>query len=349
MKKIIFSFIIYCNLAVIHVYAYPFPQKPTSKSIYIENTYILESALENKQSLEIFLKKYSVNAQEIETGDTALHALSQSMKDIHQVLISSAQMPEFVVKNQLKNPFMENKYIKLQEMTEFLVIQNASPYIKNKKGEKVIESAGFNLYINHVLKNNTLNSNKTIYKVYLAGPEVFLPFYENISRFLQAQVSLFNKYHLKDSDYHIQGLVPPDESKMNSDYFKAGSRIYKQNRALMHSSHAIIANMMKYRDSSMDVGTAYEIGEMVQAKKTVVGYYDEKIYHFQSEESFTQYQFPHQQDLNHNQAHISEHLNFPDNLMVIMATVSEDEEFKIPLSSWEALNVLKSKLDSKTE
>ncbi|MCZ0933321.1 MAG: nucleoside 2-deoxyribosyltransferase, partial [Oligoflexia bacterium] len=186
-----------------------------------------------------------------------------------------------------------------------------------------------------------------------AGPEVFLPFYEKVSRFLQAQTLLFNEYHLKDSNYHIQGLFPSDESDIGSysDYFKAGTEIYNKNRSLMSSSHAIIANMTRHGGSSMDVGTAYEIGEMVQAQKTVVGYYDEKIYHSHYSEEVVRRDFtPSSEDASYNQEDlILEPLEIPDNLMVFMATLSPQEEIKIPSSSWEALFVLKAKLDTKEE
>ena len=352
MEKIIFSFIICCNLLFIKAYAYyPFPNTEIKLS-YIESVHILESALQDKASLEAFLKKYSVNSTELKTGDTALHSLSNQIEGIHHVLISSAQLPNKALKNQSeRNNLLTKEYAEKKEMMEFLILENASPYIKNKKGEQVVLSHGFSLYMDHVLGREDVESDKKIYRVYLAGPEVFLPFYEQISRFLEVQVSLFNKHHLKDSDYHIKALFPANESEVNSyeNYFEEGSKIYNKNRALMHSSHAIIANMTRHRDSSMDVGTAYEIGEMVHAKKTVVGYYDEKSYHFEETEDMTHYNaFLHPGVNNYNQENILEHLEVPDNLMVIMSTVSNYQDFKVPLSSWEALQVLKVKLDSKT-
>ncbi|MDE0091730.1 MAG: hypothetical protein OXN83_00400, partial [Oligoflexia bacterium] len=105
---------------------------------------------------------------------------------------------------------------------------------------------------------------------------------------------------------------------------------------------------------SMDVGTAYEIGEMVHAQKTVVGYYDEKIYHLQYE-AHSEYArrpiedlAPYSEGLPQNSSLYFRNLKIPDNLMVIMATLSSEEEgIQIPTSSWEALFVLKSKLDTK--
>ena len=354
MVKVISFFVICFYLMAFNFYAYPFYKKPSSKLEYVENLYILETALTNKESLKEHLQKYSTNAQELKTGDTALHVLSNKMAGIHHVLISSAQVPGELSSVRISHPYLETEYNEKKEMVEYLILQDASPYIRNKKGEKAIESEGFDLYVNQVLETYSSDPDKKIYKVYLAGPEVFLPFYEKVSRFLKTQVSLFNQYHLQNSDYHIEGLLPSDESGFNSyrEYFKAGTQIYDKNRALMHSSHAIIANMIRHNGSSMDVGTAYEIGEMVQAQKTVVGYYDEKIYHLQYESHFNQTKlYPSSgEDLISNERALSfRDLEVPDNLMVVMATLSSTEEIQFPTSSWEALFVLKSKLDSKKE
>ena len=357
MSKVIFVLVI--SLTAFSAYTDSLTNNTAEKLEYVENLYILKTAVKDQKSLEKHLKKYSTDAQELQTGDTALHFLSDKLEEIHKALTSYSELPVAYsitgkyVTNQASNPYLEAEYGEKRDLVEYLVIQGASPYIKNKQGEKVIESQGFDLYISHILDTQTIDTNKRVYKVYLAGPEVFLPFYEQVSRFLQTQTLLFNKYRLKDSDYHIQGVFPLDESNMNSysDYFKIGTEIYKQNRSLMNSSHAIIANMTRHRGFSMDVGTAYEIGEMVQAQKTVVGYYDEKIYHAHYKEEIVKRNLPPSStDANHNrEGLILEPLKIPDNLMVFMATLSSQEEIKIPSSSWEALFVLKAKLDSKKE
>ena len=355
MSKIMVSFIICCNLAGFYVYANPFMNEPSAKLELIENFYILETALQNQKTLEEHLQRYSIDAQELQTGDTALHYLSDKIAHIHQTIVSSSlySVQETLLSLQNINPYLNRQYEQKRELVEYVIVQGASPYIKNKKGDKVIDSRGFGLYVNSILETHSPDTNKIIYKVYLAGHEVFLPFYEKVSNFLQAQVLLFNKYHLRDSEYHIQGLFPPDESKISSysEYFTVGTEIYKRNRELMNSSHAIIANMTRHDGSSMDVGTAYEIGEMVRAKKTVVGYYDEKIYHLQYEDSVaTQKNYSSPEDLVYEHKSFSfRYLEIPDNLMVLIATLSSNEEIQVPSSSWEALFVLKTKLDSRAK
>ena len=357
MSKIMFSFMICCNLTGFCVYA-DYIKGSSAKLVYIENLHILETALQNKQTLEKHLLQYAINAQERQTGDTALHYLSNKTADIYQALASSLQItdPHFNLKFlnlSSANPYLTRQYEQTRDLIEYLLVQDASPYIKNKKGNTVIDSQGFSLYIKQVLKTYSPSADKVIYKVYLAGPEVFLPFYQKIRDFLQVQVLLFNEYHLKSAEYHIQGLFPSDESQIDSypEYFTVGSEIYKRNRRLMQASHAIIANMIEHDGSSMDVGTAYEIGEMVQAKKTVVGYYDKSIYHLQYETDITEqkiYSSP--EDLVYEHQDFSRgYLKIPDNLMVLMATLSSNEEIQFPASSWEALFVLKAKWDSKTK
>ena len=360
--KITLVFVTCCFSLGINVYANPFSNKQSSKLYYVESPFILESALRNKNSLAQHLQRYSIDAQELETGDTALHFISIQFEQVHRAMENSAESANL---SRAKNNYASQKesehylfaeYKDKRDLIEYLIVRGASPYIKNKREEKAIDSNGFDLYVHYVLNTHSPDFERKIYKVYLAGPEVFLPFYEKVNRFLKAQVLLFNKYHLEDAYYHIEGLFPMEESSAGaySDYFQSGTKIYEQNRSLMNSSHAIIANMTRYKGSSMDVGTAYEIGEMVQAKKTVVGYYDDKIYHLH--ETHTEYK----RDLNkaNSSAYIEGHdpvnrlleeIKAPDNLMVIMATLSPHETVKIPTSSWEALFVLKSKLDNRAQ
>ena len=359
MLKTTLIFVISYFLCLSYVYAHSQIDKPTYKIEYVENVFILNNAVKHKDNLEIHLEQYSVDAQEMRTGNTALHSLCNQLEEVHQNMINHSQVisaPPVQENHTGEEPiivsykYLETEYEEIKEMIEYLIVRGASPYIKNNNGQRVIESKGFDLYVSYVLDTHSPNFDKTVYKVYLAGPEVFLPIYNKVSRFLNTQVLLFNKYHLKDSDYHIQGVFPPNESEVQSysDYFEVGTEIYSQSRRLMNSSHAIIANMTQFKGSSMDVGTAYEIGEMVHAQKTVVGYYDEKIYHLHYQEEITTTQEPesYTEAINYK-AQTLRKLEIPDNLLVIMATLSS-EHIQVPSSSWEALFVLKSKLDNKT-
>ena len=340
-------FIIYCNFISFSVFAYNVINQ-SSKLDYIENLQILKMALKNQDTLDRHLHKYSIDAQELETGDTALHFLSDQIESIHNTITSyvSNEIGHFEVNNH----YLNKKYKDRQKLLEYIIIQGASPYITNRKGERVIEAKGFSLYLSSVLETYKPDLDRKIYKVYLAGPEVFLPFYEKVSHFLEAQVLLFNKYHLKEADYHMQGFLPENENELNSydEYFKWGTTIHRKNRALMHSYNAVIANMTIHYESSMDVGTAYQMGEMIKDNKPVIGYYNTHIYNLQYDKFMEDEIVGDPAKLIYTEEYNPyRELKIPDNLMVFISTLSsQGQKVEIPSSSWEALFILKSKFSS---
>ena len=101
-------------------------------------------------------------------------------------------------------------------------------------------------------------------RVYLAGPEVFLPDSEAIG---VRKIEVCRRHGLTgvypgDTALDLSGLAPR----------VAGQRIYGCNRDLMKGCDAVIANMTPFRGPSMDVGTAFEIGYMAGRGKPVLGY-----------------------------------------------------------------------------
>lgn len=101
-------------------------------------------------------------------------------------------------------------------------------------------------------------------RVYLAGPDVFLPDPLKIAR---AKQDICQKYG-------FVGLFPFDNTLelSNLSPFEAGIAIYKSNIELMDSCDLIVANMTPFRGPSMDVGTAFEMGYMAAKGKPVFGY-----------------------------------------------------------------------------
>lgn len=101
-------------------------------------------------------------------------------------------------------------------------------------------------------------------RIYLAGPEVFLP---------DALAIGAEKCRLA-ADAGFEGLFPLDASLDLAGLSKAEAarRIALANEALMRSADAIIANLTPFRGASMDSGTAYEVGFMRALGKTVLGY-----------------------------------------------------------------------------
>ncbi|MBW4661944.1 MAG: nucleoside 2-deoxyribosyltransferase [Drouetiella hepatica Uher 2000/2452] len=101
-------------------------------------------------------------------------------------------------------------------------------------------------------------------KIYLAGPDVFLP------NPLQAAAAKQNIC----TAYGFEGMFPFDNELdfSNLSPFDAGIAIYKSNLALMDRCDLIVANMTPFRGVSMDVGTAFEMGYMAAQGKPVFGY-----------------------------------------------------------------------------
>jgi nucleoside 2-deoxyribosyltransferase len=100
-------------------------------------------------------------------------------------------------------------------------------------------------------------------KVYLAGPEVFLPKAKEIGRAKQAICAR----------HGIEGLYPLDKDvepfEPRTDW---AHEIFVANRGLMDHADAVVANMTPFRGPSMDVGTAFEMGYMLARKRLVLGY-----------------------------------------------------------------------------
>lgn len=101
-------------------------------------------------------------------------------------------------------------------------------------------------------------------RVYLAGPEVFLP--EPVAAGV-AKKALCERYGLVgvyplDLGLQLDGLDKPEASR----------RIFLACEALMRSCDLLIANLTPFRGVSADVGTAYEMGYARALGKPVLAY-----------------------------------------------------------------------------
>ncbi|HKO06258.1 MAG TPA: nucleoside 2-deoxyribosyltransferase [Alphaproteobacteria bacterium] len=101
-------------------------------------------------------------------------------------------------------------------------------------------------------------------RVYLAGPDVFLP----------DPIGMGGRKKAICAAHGLEGAFPLDAelALSGSAPAKAGFRIYKANKALMESCDLAIANMTPFRGPSMDVGTAFEMGFMRALGRPVLGY-----------------------------------------------------------------------------
>jgi nucleoside 2-deoxyribosyltransferase len=98
-------------------------------------------------------------------------------------------------------------------------------------------------------------------KVYLAGPDVFLPDAVEIGR---RKVELCARHGL-------EGLYPLDY-KIDLAATNASLHIFHGNEAMMNTADAIIANLTPFRGPGADAGTVYELGYMAGRGKLCLGY-----------------------------------------------------------------------------
>src|SRR6202011_5115529 len=98
-------------------------------------------------------------------------------------------------------------------------------------------------------------------KIYLAGPDVFLPDAVDIGR---RKVELCARHGLT-------GLYPLD-SATDPAASDVSIRIFRGNQAMMIEADAVIANLTPFRGPGADAGTVYELGYMAGRGKLCLGY-----------------------------------------------------------------------------
>src|ERR1700693_5619678 len=98
-------------------------------------------------------------------------------------------------------------------------------------------------------------------KIYLAGPDVFLPDVVEIGR-RKAELC---------AHHGLTGLYPLD-NPVDLAAKDASLRIYRGNAAMMNEGCAIIANLTPFRGPGADAGTVYELGFMAGRGKLCFGY-----------------------------------------------------------------------------
>ena len=101
-------------------------------------------------------------------------------------------------------------------------------------------------------------------RLYLAGPEVFLPDSPTMGRTkrdLCARHGFEGVFPL-DASLDLAGLPKREQAR----------RISAANEAAMRSCNALIANLTPFRGVSMDAGTAFEVGFMRALGRPVLGY-----------------------------------------------------------------------------
>jgi nucleoside 2-deoxyribosyltransferase len=148
---------------------------------------------------------------------------------------------------------------------------------------------------------------RTIMKIYLAGPDVFLPDAADIGRRkveLCARHGVIGLYPLDN----VIDLAAPDASR----------QIFHANEAMMNAADAIIANLTPFRGPGADAGTVYELGYMAGHGKPCFGYCNDAALYVDRVRRHTEV---HDRDglLTDTFGLTIENFGLPDNLMMIHA------------------------------
>jgi nucleoside 2-deoxyribosyltransferase len=98
-------------------------------------------------------------------------------------------------------------------------------------------------------------------KIYLAGPDVFLP----------DAVELGRRKAAICARHGLTGLYPLDNA-IDLSARDASLKIFAGNEAMMIEADAIIANLTPFRGPGADAGTVYELGFMAGREKLCLGY-----------------------------------------------------------------------------
>jgi nucleoside 2-deoxyribosyltransferase len=102
-------------------------------------------------------------------------------------------------------------------------------------------------------------------KVYLAGPDVFLPDARDIGRRKKDICARFG----------LAGLFPLDgepSEAPGSSGAPLSMRIFRDCLAMMENADAVIAHLTPFRGPSADAGTVFELGYMAARGKLCAGY-----------------------------------------------------------------------------
>jgi nucleoside 2-deoxyribosyltransferase len=100
-------------------------------------------------------------------------------------------------------------------------------------------------------------------KIYLAGPDVFLP----------DAIAVGRRKKELCTTYGFEGLFPFDNEITESDTGEPIDRlIYRANKEMIRRADLGICNLTPFRGPSADAGTVFELGMLVGLGKQVFGY-----------------------------------------------------------------------------
>lgn len=166
------------------------------------------------------------------------------------------------------------------------------------------------------------NSTKPVFGLYLAGPEVFLKDPIGAGK---ASKEACEKANDPSLPFEIKANYPLDASiePFALDH-ATGYKIFYANVGLIDSSVGTVANMVRFRSPSMDVGTSWEMGYTAGSGKPVFGYYDAVPFYGEAEDPSTypekvvEYGYADENNTGYDKDDLEvEGFGFSDNLMLL--------------------------------
>jgi nucleoside 2-deoxyribosyltransferase len=145
-------------------------------------------------------------------------------------------------------------------------------------------------------------------KIYLAGPDVFLPDALAIGR---------RKRDICER-HGVTGLYPLDNA-VDLAARDSSLQIFKGNEAMMDAADAIIANLTPFRGPGADPGTVYELGYMAGRGRLCLGYSNDPTIYAERAARFTKVTSATDKHLIDSDGLTVENFGLPDNLMMIHA------------------------------
>lgn len=145
-------------------------------------------------------------------------------------------------------------------------------------------------------------------KIYLAGPDVFLP----------DAVAIGQRKREICQRLGVAGLYPLDNT-VDLAASDVSLQIFKGLEAMMDASDAIIANLTPFRGPGADPGTVYELGYMAGRGKLCLAYCNDPAPYAERVASFTTVTRASDRRLIDCDGLTVEDFGLPDNLMMIHA------------------------------
>ena len=145
-------------------------------------------------------------------------------------------------------------------------------------------------------------------KIYLAGPDVFLP----------DAIAIGQRKREICQRHGVTGLYPLD-NVVDLSAPDASLQIFRANEAMMDTADAIIANLTPFRGPGADPGTVYELGYMAGRGKFCLAYCNDPDIYAERTARFTTVTRGSDKRLIDRDGLTVEDFGLPDNLMMIHA------------------------------